>query len=196
MPYWEALHFKERASRTLKSNTYLRKLNILQLPKLLDLFTFSSPLLQILREELSAQHCQQLFQPQSCQASHTMPTTTTILTGLAGVVAILALAVYLFGIPPEVKRKMEKAALKSMGENKASYLMKGLFHLFPFPEIYYWAFANTFPDQISKIPESDQQDVKDLKKGISNAVGGGLQNPLGEQGGELADKITSPFTGR
>jgi hypothetical protein len=54
-----------------------------------------------------------------------MPTTTTILTGLAGVFAVLALAVYLFGIPPEMKRKMEKAALKTMGENKASYMMKG-----------------------------------------------------------------------
>jgi hypothetical protein len=54
-----------------------------------------------------------------------MPTTATILTGFAGALTILALAVYLFGIPPEIKRKMEKAALKTMGENKASYVMKG-----------------------------------------------------------------------
>lgn len=54
-----------------------------------------------------------------------MPATTTILTGLAGVLAVLGLAVYLFGIPPELKRNMEKAALKTMGENKASYMMKG-----------------------------------------------------------------------
>lgn len=54
-----------------------------------------------------------------------MPTTSAILTGLAGVLAVLGLAVYLFGIPPEMKRKMEKAALKTMGENKASYMMKG-----------------------------------------------------------------------
>lgn len=54
-----------------------------------------------------------------------MPTISAILTGLAGVLAVLGLAVYLFGIPPEMKRKMEKAALKTMGENKASYMMKG-----------------------------------------------------------------------
>lgn len=58
-----------------------------------------------------------------------MPTTSTILTSLAGVLAVLGLAVYLFGIPPEMKRKMEKAALKTMGENKASYVMKGIMHL-------------------------------------------------------------------
>jgi hypothetical protein len=54
-----------------------------------------------------------------------MPTTTAILTGFAGVLALLSLAVYFFGIPPELKKKMEKAALKTMGENKASYILKG-----------------------------------------------------------------------
>jgi len=54
-----------------------------------------------------------------------MPSTTTILTGLAGVLAIFALGIYLFGIPPEMKRKMEEGALKTMGENKASYMLKG-----------------------------------------------------------------------
>jgi hypothetical protein len=49
----------------------------------------------------------------------------TFFTVLAGIVALLALAVYFFGIPPELKRKMEKAALKTMGENKASYMLKG-----------------------------------------------------------------------
>ncbi|KAE9974415.1 hypothetical protein EG328_001421 [Venturia inaequalis] len=104
-----------------------------------------------------------------------MPTTSAILTGLAGVLAVLGLAVYLFGIPPEMKRKMEKAALKTMGENKASYAMK---------------------DQISKIPASDQKDVQDVKNTIGNVGGGAMQNPIGEEGGELADKLTSPLTGR
>lgn len=58
-----------------------------------------------------------------------MPTTTAILTGLAAVLTVLGLAVYLFGIPPELKRKMERAALKTMGENKASYMMKGKSYL-------------------------------------------------------------------
>jgi hypothetical protein len=49
----------------------------------------------------------------------------SFLTILAGVVTLLAVGIYLFGIPPELKRKMERAALKTMGENKASYLVKG-----------------------------------------------------------------------
>jgi hypothetical protein len=63
-----------------------------------------------------------------------MPTATTVFTAFAGLLAVLSLAVYFFGIPPELKRKMEKAALKTMGENKASYLMKGSSSDFlPFP---------------------------------------------------------------
>ena len=49
----------------------------------------------------------------------------TIFTVLAGFVGVLALAVYLFGIPPELKRKLERSALKTMGENKLSYMAKG-----------------------------------------------------------------------
>jgi hypothetical protein len=51
-------------------------------------------------------------------------------------------------------------------------------------------------DQISKVPASDQEDVKQLKKGLGNAAGGLMSNPIGEQSGELADNLTSPFTGR
>jgi hypothetical protein len=54
-----------------------------------------------------------------------MTSFTSILTGLAITIGILAVAVYFFGIPPEMKRKMENAALKTMGENKASYMLKG-----------------------------------------------------------------------
>lgn len=46
------------------------------------------------------------------------------------------------------------------------------------------------------MPASDQEDVQQLKKGISNFGGGALQNPLGEQGGEIGDSLTSGFTGR
>lgn len=52
-------------------------------------------------------------------------TAATLLTVLAGMVGALALAVYLFGIPPEIKRKLERSALKTMGENKLSYMAKG-----------------------------------------------------------------------
>ncbi|PSN63398.1 hypothetical protein BS50DRAFT_577143 [Corynespora cassiicola Philippines] len=102
-------------------------------------------------------------------------TAAQLLTIVAGIVGVLALAVYLFGIPPELKRKLERQALKTMGENKMSYLAK---------------------DQIDKIPASDQENVKQFKKGLGNAVGGSMQNPLGEAGGEAADTLTSPLTGR
>ncbi|KAF2675084.1 hypothetical protein BT63DRAFT_474749 [Microthyrium microscopicum] len=94
---------------------------------------------------------------------------------LASIALFVGVAVYFFGIPKEWKQAMERRALKTMGENKASYMLK---------------------DQISKIPEADQQDVKDLKKGLNNITGGATNNRLGEEGGELADKLTSPFTGR
>jgi len=100
--------------------------------------------------------------------------STILLTGLAGII-IFAAAVYVFGIPPELKRKLERGALKTMGENKASYILK---------------------DQISKIPDSDQQDVKDLKRSLGNLGGGAAKNPLGEAAGEAADDLTRPFTGR
>lgn len=54
-----------------------------------------------------------------------MPSATTLVTVLAGLVAVLAAAIYLFGIPPALKRAMEEKALDTLGENKASYLMKG-----------------------------------------------------------------------
>lgn len=53
-------------------------------------------------------------------------TAAQIFTALAGVIAIFSLAVYLFGIPPELKRKLERKALQTMGENKMSYALKGI----------------------------------------------------------------------
>jgi hypothetical protein len=63
-----------------------------------------------------------------------------------------------FGIPPQLKRQLEDKALETMGENKASYLTKSY---------------------VDKIPTSDQKEVGELKKGVGNAAGGALQNPLG-----------------
>ncbi|OSS50812.1 hypothetical protein B5807_04116 [Epicoccum nigrum] len=100
---------------------------------------------------------------------------STFFTALAGVVAVIGLAIALFGIPPELKRKLERSALKTMGENKLSYMAK---------------------DQINKIPTSDKTDPLQLKKGVSNLAGGASQNPLGEATGEAADRLTSPLTGR
>lgn len=55
-----------------------------------------------------------------------MPTATTVFSVFAGIVAVLSVYVYFFGIPPAVKRELEEKALKTMGENKASYLVKGM----------------------------------------------------------------------
>lgn len=57
-------------------------------------------------------------------------------------------------------------------------------------------FSNSYPDQIGKMPASDQKDVKDLKKGLGNVIGGGLNNPIGEKTGDLGDDLTKDFTGR
>lgn len=54
-----------------------------------------------------------------------MPTTTTVVSIIAGVVAALSAYIYFFGIPPAIRRELEERALKTMGENKASYLVKG-----------------------------------------------------------------------
>ncbi|PNS13933.1 hypothetical protein CAC42_1424 [Sphaceloma murrayae] len=104
-----------------------------------------------------------------------MPSSTKFFTALAGILAVVAGYVYLFGIPPQWKRAMENKALETMGENKASFMVK---------------------NQINKVPASDQQDVKDLKQGLGNLAGGALQNPLGKETGNVADRLTSPFTGR
>ena len=48
-----------------------------------------------------------------------------IFTILAGLVAAIAGYLYFFGISPETKRKLENQALKTMGENKMSYVAKG-----------------------------------------------------------------------
>jgi len=62
-----------------------------------------------------------------------LPCTTTgsILTK-----GFLADKLHSFGIPPQLKRQMEEKALETMGENKASYMMK---------------------DAIGQMPASDQQ---------------------------------------
>jgi hypothetical protein len=56
-----------------------------------------------------------------------------IFTVLAGIIAVFSLAVYFYGIPPELKRKLERQALKTMGENKMSYALKGTFPKASYP---------------------------------------------------------------
>jgi len=53
-----------------------------------------------------------------------MPSATIWVVGL---LAVLIGAIYLFGIPPGMKRAMEEKALDTMGENKASYTLKGMY---------------------------------------------------------------------
>ncbi|KAF2281205.1 uncharacterized protein EI97DRAFT_367724 [Westerdykella ornata] len=101
--------------------------------------------------------------------------STQLLTILTGVLAVIALGIYLFGIPSEWKRELERQALKAMGENKMSYVAK---------------------DQVNRIPDSDQKNIQDVKGGVGNVVGGVTNNPLGEATGEAADSLTSPLTGR
>ena len=153
------------------------------------------------------------------QQTVSMPSTTTIvLTVLAGLVAATAAYIYLFGIPPELKRDLEKKALRTMGENKASYILKGAFSLPSSTTAISLSISQSLPthgplssekseewftnsvfavtDQISKVPASDQEDVKELKRGLGNVLGGATKNPLGDAAGDAADDVTKPFTGR
>ncbi|CAK4031388.1 hypothetical protein B0A55_01704 [Lecanosticta acicola] len=91
------------------------------------------------------------------------------------IASLFAGYIYLFGIPKEYKRAMEEKALETMGENKASYMTK---------------------DMLSKVPDSEQEDVKEFKKSLGNVAGGALQNPLGKTAGNTADDATKVFTGR
>ncbi|KAK3625629.1 hypothetical protein LTR56_015398 [Elasticomyces elasticus] len=100
---------------------------------------------------------------------------TYILATIAVSMALVAGYITFFGIPPQLKRQMEEKALETMGENKASYMMK---------------------DAIGKVPASDQQEIKDVQKGLGNLGGGALQNPLGKFAGNTADDATKGFTGR
>lgn len=55
-----------------------------------------------------------------------------------------------------------------------------------------------FPSLYDNGPPTDNiaQDVKDLQKGLGNALGGSLQNPLGKFTGNTLDDATKDFTGR
>jgi hypothetical protein len=63
----------------------------------------------------------------SLPITSTTMSTTQLISIAAGFIAVFALAIYLFGVPPETKRKMERTALNTMGENKVSYMAKGMF---------------------------------------------------------------------
>ncbi|CZT17645.1 uncharacterized protein RCC_03482 [Ramularia collo-cygni] len=105
-----------------------------------------------------------------------MPSTTLITTSLLlALTGLIVGYIYIFGVPPEMKKKMERAALKTVGENKASYALKS---------------------SISQMPESNQQELNEAKETVGDVAGGSMQNPLGEFVGESADSATAPFTGR
>jgi regulator of sigma D len=52
-------------------------------------------------------------------------TATQIFTVFAGILALIGAYFYFIGIDPETKRELERKALKTMGENKMSYMAKG-----------------------------------------------------------------------
>jgi len=104
-----------------------------------------------------------------------MPSFTFFAASFAVALAAFVGYLYLVGIPRETKRRMENAALNAMGENKSSYLVK---------------------DALGRIPDSDQKDLKDVKKGVSDTAGFAMQNPLGKEAGQTADDVSAPLTGR
>jgi hypothetical protein len=58
-------------------------------------------------------------------------TITQIFTVFAGILALAGAYFYFFGIDPETKRALERKALQTMGENKMSYMAKGMLSFVP-----------------------------------------------------------------
>lgn len=54
-----------------------------------------------------------------------MISAAAFFTIVAGLIGTMVAVIFLVGIPREAKRKMEEKALETMGENKASYMLKG-----------------------------------------------------------------------
>lgn len=84
-----------------------------------------------------------------------------LFTIFIGFVAVSALAVYFFGIPPEVKRKLERKALQTMGENKMSYIAKGT-HLSAHPSV---SRANTPQIKSPKSPPQTRKTSSSSRRG-------------------------------
>ncbi|KAF2836374.1 hypothetical protein M501DRAFT_940103 [Patellaria atrata CBS 101060] len=101
-------------------------------------------------------------------------TFTSVALYTMAVLGLIGIAISVFGLPPGFKRYLQEQALKQMGENKASYMMK---------------------DTLDKVPDSDMQNVKDLKRGVGNIAGGSLNNPLGSAVGDAGDDATARFRG-
>lgn len=53
--------------------------------------------------------------------------STTILLVFTAIIGGASAYIFFFGLPPQLKREMQEAALETIGENKASYaLQQGL----------------------------------------------------------------------
>ena len=98
------------------------------------------------------------------------------------------------GVPADMKRKMEEKALETMGENKASYMMKDTLKNIPTSD------QKVETDTTRRVQDSreliQEQEINELRDGISNTAGGALQNPIGKLAGNTADDASRPVTGR
>lgn len=132
-----------------------------------------------------------------------MPSATVIAGTVFALIAVFAGYIYLVGIPPEMKRKLEKQALRTMGEvsqrseqasNRTSFESWRLTFFLQNKASY------MFKSQLDAVPDGPggpgSEELKDVKKGLGDIGGSALQNPLGEAAGEGADEATRPLTGR
>ncbi|KAI9727921.1 MAG: hypothetical protein M1828_005326 [Chrysothrix sp. TS-e1954] len=87
-----------------------------------------------------------------------MAGVTAALTVFGIVVALVAVAIYFVGIPKEWKQAAEEKMAENMGESYAKDQLK---------------------EQLSKLPEADQQKAEGISSGINKLTGGDLKNPLG-----------------
>ncbi|KAI9834759.1 MAG: hypothetical protein M1819_002845 [Sarea resinae] len=108
-----------------------------------------------------------------------MVTNTTIASVVAAIIAVAIAAAYISGAADPIidriaklyfkgKAKAEEKALETMGENKASYYFKG---------------------QLQENKISDDKKVNEIQSGLAEGVGGGLNNPLGKEAGNVGDQL-------
>ena len=121
-----------------------------------------------------------------------MTSLTIIASTIVVLVAVFVGYIYVVGLSPETKRKLEEKALETMGEVGLAPFLSSIYKLTAFQNKASYMTKNT----LDKVPDSDQYELKELKGGVSNAAGGALQNPLGKLAGDAADDATSPATGR
>ncbi|KAK3709273.1 hypothetical protein LTR37_011011 [Vermiconidia calcicola] len=91
--------------------------------------------------------------------------STYILIVLTLIIGAVTAYIFFFGIPPELKKRLQDEAFEQLGENAASNMMK---------------------QALDKVPEGDQKELKQARDKLL----GGKNNPLGKFANNAGDDAT------